>query len=118
MMNVNNPYVLLPSLLLCGLLLTPLLGHAAAQHIDQNTFATVDEYPYKFIVRLADHVQIRYSQADPQTIQCQAEITYNSQYLISSQITVKKAKFAKDAFKSCLAREEAKTLLSKIFATQ
>ena len=93
-----------------------LLGsHLSAQEINSNTFNTADEYPYKFLTRITDKIEIHYEDKGEQGFTCSTSIHDDGAMVVTPTMHVSRADFIKDALKACLVRDEAKQLLSAAF---
>lgn len=90
-------------------------GHLSAQEINSNTFNTADEYPYKFLTRITDKVEINYEDKGEQGFTCNILIHDDGAIVVTPTQHVSRGDFIKDALKACLVRDEAKQLLSAAF---
>lgn len=95
--------------------LSLLSGHLSAQEINSNTFNTADEYPYKFLTRVTDKVEIHYEDKGEQGFTCSTSIHDDGAMVVTPSLDVSRDDFIKDALKACLVRDEAKQLLSAAF---
>lgn len=97
------------------ILVTLLSGNLAAQEINSNTFNTADEYPYKFLTRVTDKIEIHYEDKGEQGFTCSTSIHDDGAMIVTPTLHVSRGDFVKDALKACLVRDEAKQLLSAAF---
>ena len=86
----------------------------AQQAFDKKTFLTVEEYPYKRLVRLSDKVLIHHFEVE-NGIQCKTEVQHQGKSWTSDAITVERDAFTRDALRACFQRGEAKAILSRVF---
>lgn len=93
------------------------LSGANATDVNEDTFLTVEDYPYDYLVRLSDKVLIHYSDVK-EGVKCRTEVQHKGETWSSNYVIVETYKFRKDAFRACYKRSEAKASLTRVFSNR
>lgn len=97
------------------LLMTSLIGQAAAAAVSQEKLYSNKGYPYKNLIHKAQVVKIYYIEDQQQThINCRVEVKEQNNEFISGQYRVEKSAFDQAPLASCLPRELAKRFLAQL----
>ncbi|MEW6991242.1 hypothetical protein AADZ91_11175 [Colwelliaceae bacterium 6441] len=96
------------------LLLTSTLLMSNAIQASQEKLYTAKKYPYNLLISRTQSVKIIYTD-EQENINCKVAVNWQNKTLTSVNKRVKKQDFIKEPLASCLARNNAKDILSKTF---
>jgi hypothetical protein len=98
------------------LLLALLAPQTAAQDVNENTFLTDQDYPYRMLVRVTDKVEVHYAENGADNVSCSLRILRGNKEIITEDVEAHRSHFVKDAMRACLPRTQAKLVLKEVFS--